>query len=293
MTTPFVTKLDLTLAHRLRSDLIEQGFQLSTPAHTLFAARKEGISCTLYKSGKLVVQGKQIREFLEFYLEPQILGTLEFTHPSIDLTPRIGCDEAGKGDFFGSLCIAGVYADGQQIEALRQLGVADSKTLSDAQIHRMAARIRSTCTYQIMILRPDKYNEMYARFNNLNHLLAWAHATIIATLSTKTGCQFAIVDQFARNGVLDQAIEQKKLVIELSQRIGGEADLVVASASILARDAFVSNLEELGKPYEMELPKGAGPPVIAALKRFAARYGREALVHVAKLHFKTLLHLEP
>jgi ribonuclease HIII len=120
----FVAEIDLKLADKLREDLIERGFELSQPAHTLFAAQKKGVSCTLYTSGKLTVQGKEMEEFITFYLEPEILKNVTYSYPEVgvDFTPRIGIDEAGKGDFFGPLCIAGVQADEAKIKELLALG---------------------------------------------------------------------------------------------------------------------------------------------------------------------------
>ena len=108
----FVATIDVALEEKLRSDLTEQGFVLTHPLHTLFAAQKKGVSCTLYESGKLTVQGKDKDDFIAFYLEPEILQSFAYIHPTanIDLTARIGIDQAGKGDFFGPLCIAGVQA---------------------------------------------------------------------------------------------------------------------------------------------------------------------------------------
>ena len=76
----FVTEVDLSLERKLREDLAAQGFVFSQPPHTRFSAQKKGVSCTLYSSGKLMVQGKDMKEFIEFYLEPEILKNLSFTH---------------------------------------------------------------------------------------------------------------------------------------------------------------------------------------------------------------------
>ena len=80
-TAPFVAQIEPALADKLRQGLQEQSFELSTPPHTRFQGKKKGITCTLYTSGKLVVQGKEMAAFLEFYLEPEILGAFAFTHP--------------------------------------------------------------------------------------------------------------------------------------------------------------------------------------------------------------------
>jgi len=289
----FVAEIDLKLAEKLRADLLSQGFELSSPPHTVFAAKKKNISCTLYKSGKLTVQGKEKDPFIEFYLEPEILGSLSFTHPEVhlDLTPHIGLDEAGKGDFFGPLCVAAVFADGEGIKRLSQIGVRDSKKLSDRSIALLAEKIRQAYPYTVIRLFPAKYNELYGKFKNLNRLLAWAHTAALHDLVQKTGCTEALIDQFAEPYVMQNALTQKKLDVHLVHKIGGESDLVVAAASILARNGFVEGIHSLSTEWEMELPKGAGAPVTKAIGEFRNKWGVEALNKVGKTHFKLFREL--
>lgn len=290
MKDTFVTTVDLKIADKLLSDLKEQGFEISIPLYTVFSAKKTGISCTLYKSGKLTVQGKESSSFLEFYLEPEILGTFTHTYQELglDLTGRIGIDESGKGDFFGPLCIAGVYAEGDAIKKLQKLGVCDSKTLSDAAILKLAKSIRAEFLHHIVKINPLKYNELYRQFGNLNHLLAWGHATAIEQLVLKSHCHNVIIDQFAAEHVVITALKRKKLTVTLTQRHRGEEDLVVAAASILARETFLKGLEELSQSFGLVLPKGASAKTIQAGRTLVTKFGREALEKTGKLHFKTL-----
>lgn len=287
--TAFVKKIDIALKDKLREDLIDQGFELSTPPYTVFSAKKKGISCTLYTSGKLMVQGKDKQDFITFYLEPEILKDLSFSYPEtlIDSTPRIGIDEAGKGDFFGPLCIAGVYASEEGIRKLTELKVRDSKRMNDKAIIALAGQIKSFFPHSLVKLFPQKYNELYAKFKNLNHLLAWAHATAIEELVQSTGCHQVVIDQFAAEHVVENALMRKKIEVDLSQRHYGEEDPVVAAASILARAAFVEGMEALSKMTKTNLPKGANSHVIDAGKQILATQGEEMLKKVGKLHFKT------
>lgn len=291
MTNPtcFSTTIDLKLADKLKTDLIEQDFVLTTPPYTLFSAKKKGISCTLYESGKLTVQGKEMQHFIEFYLEPEILQEFKFSHPAahVDLKPRIGLDEAGKGDFFGPLCVAGVYADDAGIKTLIEWGVRDSKRMGDVSILKMAKKIRDSFSYTVIRLFPLKYNELYAKFKNLNRLLAWAHTAALGDLSQKTGCKEAILDQFANKQLVERQMQQKKLDVHLVQKVRGEEDLVVAAASILARAAFVEGMEKMGQEYGMEFPKGASAAVKQAARVAVTKFGTEVLAKVAKMHFKT------
>jgi ribonuclease HIII len=286
----FSTKINLSLKDKLRADLISQGFDLTQPAHTIFSAKKPGISCTLYESGSLTVQGKEMGPFIEFYLEPEILQTFGFSNPDVglDLSPHIGMDEAGKGDFFGPLCIAAVFADKEGILQLREMGVKDSKRFSDETIGKLAHKIKNAYPHTIIRLFPAKYNELYAKFKNLNRLLAWAHTAALQELTQRTGCTHAILDQFADPSLVESFMQQKKLTVKLTQKVRGEEDLVVAAASILARDGFVSGIDQLSQEFGLILPKGASSAVIAAAKQFAGKFGREALAKVGKTHFKTM-----
>ncbi len=289
MNDSFVAEIDTTKAEMIKEYLFSQGYQFTTPPYSIFSAKKEGVSLTLYQSGKLVVQGKNKTDLIKYYLEPEILQSLIFSYPEahIDKTPRIGIDEAGKGDFFGPLCIAGVFADAEGIDYLLKNGVKDSKKLADSQIKKIAKLIKTKLPYECVILFPEKYNELYSKFHNLNSLLAWGHATAIEALSKKTGCTKANIDQFASKHVVERALHQKKLEINLSQNHKGESDPVIAAASILARDAFVTGIEKLSEQYGLILPKGASKEVILAGKKFLATYGEEKLPLVAKTHFKT------
>lgn len=287
--TMFVTKLNLELASKLLNDLKSQGFEISKPQYTIFSAKKKGLNCTLYESGKLMVQGKETPQFMEFYLEPEILGTFDYSYADLqlDTSGRIGIDEAGKGDFFGPLCIAGVYAEGDAISELKSAGVRDSKNMTEKNIFKLAKEIRKRCEVTVVRMNPLKYNELYGKFKNLNHLLAWGHATAIENLVSKTGCKNVIIDQFAAEQVVIGALKKKKLEVNLTQRHRGEEDLVVAAASILAREAFVTELDKLSKQWEMTLPKGASRQVVKAGVDFLRRFGKEKLSGVAKSHFKT------
>ena len=286
----FVATVDTSLAPQLTTDLKQQGFEITKPVHTIFQAKKKGVSCTFYISGKLTVQGKDKNDFIEFYLEPQILKTFSFKNTVylLDKTPRIGIDESGKGDFFGPLCIAGVFAENELIDRLYEMGVKDSKLLTDGAILKIADKIKKTCPYHIVKINPEKYNELIAKFKNLNDLLAWGHATTIEHLSQKTTCTTIILDQFANESVVLNAIKRKNLNLNITQRHKAEADIVVAAASILARSAFVEGIASLEKQFNQELPKGASKKTIAAGKQFISTYGKELLHSVGKVHFKTL-----
>ena len=127
--------------------------------------------------------------------------------------PHIGTDESGKGDYYGPMVVAAVWVDAALKQKLEELGVRDSKQLSDNRCRGLADQIKRLCEsrYQIVEIRPEKYNALYGDFKkegkNLNHLLAWGHARAIESLIEKCPCSLAIADQFG-----DEKYIQSKLM---------------------------------------------------------------------------------
>jgi len=199
----------------------------------------------------------------------------------------IGSDEAGKGDYFGPLVVAGVLVDNTTVKSLQELGVRDSKRLSENSIKELAIRINRQCLCSVVTIGPERYNELYNKIGNLNCLLAWGHSRTIENILNREKCDYALADQFGDKKFITDALMEKGKRIEVKQEIRAESDMGVAAASILARAEFIRRLAMLSAKYEMDFPKGASPAVIRAGKEFVNRYGRERLNEVAKLHFKT------
>jgi ribonuclease HIII len=199
---------------------------------------------------------------------------------------HIGTDESGKGDYFGPLVIAGFYGPDDQEAVLRELGVRDSKALSDKRIREIAASLQAGYVHSVVVVGPEKYNELYEKFRNLNKLLAWGHARVIENILGTVDCAKAVTDQFGDERFVLNALMQKGKRIELVQRPRGEEDAAVAAASILARAEFVRRVQTLSREWGVDLHKGAGPPVEAAAEVFLRRHGAAALPQVAKMHFK-------
>lgn len=201
----------------------------------------------------------------------------------------IGTDESGKGDYFGPLVIAGVYGDKQMARKLADLGVMDSKKLSDKQIGRLSSEIKNLCPYSVVVIGNERYNELYNSIKNLNRLLAWGHARVIENMLGKVECKNALSDQFGDPKLIENALMEKGKNIILRQRPKAEENVIVAAASVLARCEFVERMEQMGQRYGMEFPKGASGGTIDAARDFGVRFGKEELNKVAKLHFKTTL----
>lgn len=205
-------------------------------------------------------------------------------------TPHIGTDEAGKGDYFGPLVIAGVYVTEITAPRLRAIGVRDSKLLSADTIRTLAQEIKTICRGcgHILCYLPERYNQLYNSHRNLNALLAEAHAQVIAKIQSKVSSDLAIVDQFSEQPLVFNALQKLGCQVKLEQRTHAESDIAVAAASIIARAEFVRQIEELSKSLHIQLPLGASPAQIIPIGReIVTRHGRDALGKAAKLHFKT------
>lgn len=198
---------------------------------------------------------------------------------------HIGVDESGKGDYFGPLVVAACYVGPEHLAELD--GVKDSKKVTDPVALRLAATIREVCPHSVVALNPEKYNEAYEKFKNLNHLLAYGHSRAIENVLAVQPSRLAISDQFANPARLKARLKERGLDIELHSEVRAESDIAVAAASILARAEFLIRLKELGEDIGMELPKGAGSPVLVAGKKVFRSFGMQGLRRVAKLHFKT------
>jgi ribonuclease HIII len=303
--TSYTCKLTDEQAATLKSCLEARNYSFREVPYARFAGEKEKTNVVFYESGKLVVQGKGAQEFVEFVLEPEVLkqarlGYEAVLNPDL-LLPRIGVDESGKGDFFGPMCVAGVYVNETVINAWKEAGVRDSKNISsDKKISDLAELIRKTpgCVTTVVPIGNEAYNRLHAKMRSVNAVLAWGHARVIENLMGQRHRMNpppvrAISDQFASSkNVVEKALMSLGRDLELVQRHKAEEDLAVAAASILARDEFVKRLTALGKEFDVELPKGAGANVDATAKAFLSKHGVEALTKVAKMHFRTALRAQ-
>lgn len=278
------------------------GFEFSPKPYTIFFAQKNKLSVAVYEKGpKVLLQGKGVEEFVQFELEPKILGEAKLGYEEVHspemFTPHFGVDESGKGDFFGPLVISGVYVDAGIARKFLDAGVQDSKRItSDARIRALADEIRrnSLGLIETVLIGPAKYNELYKKFGNLNTLLGWGHARVIENLlGKKPDCPRSLSDQFADARVIERSLLNHARKIEIQQRTKAESDIAVAAASILAREAFINWLDRKGKELGLRLQRGISPGVKETAKKLVETRGPEALQEVAKVHFRTAHEIAP
>lgn len=319
----YTAKYDKNTLLALKEKFMRAGATFHQVQYAEFQVRLNGVVATFYTSGKLVVQGADIDNFLAEFLnvkQNQIISSRQ-TSLALDIHqaqpnaqnphgaanaqilqgvansqnalanerpyPHIGTDESGKGDFFGPLCTSGVLLNEHQAKYLKEIGIKDSKKLDDKKILALASEIRKNSVYSTIHITPKKYNELYDKFKNLNKMLAWAHATVIENVLGQASADFAICDKFGDEKLILSMLKEKGKQIQIIQETKAEADTAVATASILARAEYVIQMGKLCSYYEMNFPKGASDRVIQVGHEFISKFGKEEMRSVCKAHFKT------
>jgi len=300
--TLYTAPLTAAQAGRLKTILEGQEWKFTPKPYTLFYAQKNKLTLAVYEKGpKIVVQGKGTEEFVQFTLEPEVLGEAKLGYEEVHnperFEPHFGIDESGKGDFFGPLVIAGVYVDAGIARRFMEMGVQDSKNIkSDKKIRDLATAIRNMpgAVNSVVQIGPAKYNQLIEKSGNLNRLLAWGHARVIEDLLGLRGdCPRALSDQFAKPQLIERALMEKGKGIVLEQRTKAESDPAVAAASILARESFINWMDKSGRRFGKAFLRGASGEVKKMATELAAAHGPEILREIAKVHFKTASEIAP
>lgn len=281
-----------------RSNLFSEGFYCSKIEEKKYnfetTASKNGqkLKLQIYfgkKGIKTVIQGNaSSKEYNE--LNSLVTGKfdLQFSdEKDQQFDEYIGTDETGKGDYFGPLVIAGFYVDKNVQKFLSELGVRDSKELIDSQINKMADIIKAEYpkNYSVISINPEKYNDIYPKFNNVNKLLNWGHSMVIEHISETFKPETIIVDQFSKTP-LKISLHQDFSNINFIQIPKAEKYIGVAAASIIARSEMNDWFEKKQRSG-LNVLKGASFEVENAAKKIYLKNDRQLIRKLVKLHFKT------
>jgi len=271
--------------------------QPSTNNYTLFRANYKGTTITLYKTHTLLIQGsKALITYNEICDLLQITPEIQ-KKPKVDYEPQInlsivGTDEVGTGDFFGPVVVAGAYVDKAKILDVMKLGVKDSKQIKDDEIHKIASELTKLIDYHIISLDNLKYNYLMASGKyNLNKIKALLHNNVLIKLLNKIEkYDKIIIDAFTtKDKYFDYIKEQKVIVENVELEYYAESKhIAVACASILARSAFLIQLDKLSKKVGFDLQKGAGHRVDLAISKILREQSESVLKMCGKLNFKNI-----
>lgn len=276
-----------------------QSSLLSTPAHAVFRAKVQGVTITAYQSGKVLFQGAQHESVAGEWINEDQTHTVTSSKVGAHLPQAIsqwtliGSDEVGNGSYFGPLAVCAVYLETDRQAEVKALGVKDSKLLTDPQIRTIAEQLKANIPYQLSLIQPVTYNQLQAKYN-ANALKAKAHnhnlKLLIEKLSLKEkeSLQGILIDEFAAAKTYYGYLKGYEIPCQDQTYFARKAEsihLAVACASIIARDAFIESLEELGKEFGRALPSGAGHNVDVFASQLVTELGQDVLARTAKLHF--------
>ena len=286
--------------NRIKDMLTQSGFLVSEPVENeysyqiIISEKKEKISLHSFfgkKGNKTVIQGnkdlKLYKAVNDFIFGEKLIDDIK--PDSEPEYPYIGTDESGKGDYFGPLVFAGVYIDQATGKILRSIGIRDSKELSDSQIKQLGPNIKKSTgiIYDVILISPEKYNQLYEKMGNLNRIMGWGHAKVIENLLNKCNSTEAISDKFGNEKIILDALQEKGRQINLKQITKAEKFTAVAAASVLAREAFIDWFYYHSKKFKTDFPKGSSAEVEVVARKILKEYGEENLKKLVKIHFKT------
>lgn len=300
-----MTSILRSQAHaKFRTFLAERGYSFEDRPHQVFLARLNHTVVNLYNNGKVVLGGSDLKEraVLLTYIQSQggevdeddLRRSSEISTQDLHQT-RVGMDEAGKGDFFGPLVTCAVLATEQLAVRMRDRGIRDSKDLSAESIRSSAEWLRREALqpgqFRVVTIPPTRYNMLMLRMGSLNRLLGWGHARALEdVLRFPEPCHLAIADQFGDPKFIEDALMTNGRQVQLLQIPKGERDVVVAAASVLARDEFVTSVDRMGQRYGEHFPLGASD-VEKFSREFVTKHGADALLDTAKVHFSTTVRV--
>lgn len=250
-----------------------------------------GATISVYSSGKVVIQGKEASRYArELGQTDQTAPAEKPSSPAGQDCPLIGSDEVGNGSYFGGLTVVASFVTPDQHAYLRQLGVDDSKNMTDQRIRQLAPILEEKIAHQSLLLSPQKYNQVIEQgYNAVSVKVALHNQAIYLLLNRGVQPEKIIIDAFTSANNYQKYLKKESNhfsnPITLEEKAEGKY-LAVAVSSIIARSLFLDNLDKLSQEVGMTLPSGAGSKSDQVASRLLQSYGMEALSHTAKLHFK-------
>ena len=272
------------------------------PPYSVFQVKEYDCVITLYESGKVMFQGIGADIEASYWIEEERIKNGRViditTGKDKKNTPEarilfnestIGSDEVGTGDFFGPIVVTATYVSKEDISFLIDLGVRDSKKITDDKIKKIAPSIIKKIPYTTFILTNTSYNKNWSEDLNMNKIKAILHNKVLVSMKNKNyPYEKIVVDQFVYPAKYFEHIkEAKEKVTDITFTTKAEDKcLSVAAASIISRYIFLGEMEKLSKEMEMTIPKGAGPNVDEIGIEIVKKYGFDKLYDIAKMNFK-------
>lgn len=287
-------------------DYFDEFKREKTPQYAILQADDGDTVVTLYNSGKAVFQGRDADLAADFWIETEKInsGTAKVTSSDDKKEKKeverklpirissIGSDEVGTGDFFGPIVVSATYVDKANVDFLLDLGVKDSKKMSDSEIIKVVPEIIKKIPYNTFVLTNKQYNEMYSSDMNMNKMKAILHNKVLAGFANKEKYpyEYAVVDQFENPRSYYFHLKDASFKVYNITFLTKAEDqcLSVACASLISRYIFLREMDKISKDLGMVLPKGAGDIVNTVGMDIVKKYGKNKLPEIAKMNFKNV-----
>ena len=201
----------------------------------------------------------------------------------------IGSDEVGTGDYFGPIVVTACYVNKENKEFLEELGVRDSKKLTDEKILEIVPKIVRVIPYNTVILNNKEYNSRYSSNINMNAIKAIMHNKVLSNISKEhNDFEYAVVDQFTYPNAYFSYLKNCSNVFRNITFLTKAEDQVlsVACASIISRYVFIKVMAKSSKELGILIPKGASTAVDEVALKIATEKGFDVLTNYVKLNFK-------
>jgi ribonuclease HIII len=268
-----------------------KSYRLPNPSTNLKYFFKVGkITISIFNTNRMVIQGQNASA----YGNELLLGA-KANNPK-PLSPNyIGCDEVGVGDYFGGLVTCAVYLKQVNEQQLINLGVKDSKNLTDARMRNMYPTLIKLVDYECLVYEPVQYNQLIAQFHNTHAIKTCMHDKTIKRLikdyniPTDTSI---VMDQYADKETYYKYfkllnISNPTLISHFETKAENKY-LAVAAASIIARVNFLNHINDLSKKVGFQLLLGASnPKIIDQARTIYVSGGKVKLKQFAKIDFRT------
>jgi len=266
----------------------------------VFAAKLPNVAITAYKSGKVLFQGGGALQEAAIWGSSEQSAAKKISAKSVkgETLPErfselsvLGSDETGTGDFFGPVTVAACFVSSDQIELVRELGVKDSKQLTDDWMRKIAPDLQETLIHSVLTLTNDKYNEVQEKGWSQGKIKALLHNQALKHVLRKMNGDkpdYILIDQFAERGIYYNHIKNEPEIVRENVLFATKAEglhVAVAAASIIARVAFLEKMDRLSGIAGVSLPKGAGKIVDEAAAKILLKDGEATLKSMTKWHF--------
>ncbi len=286
---------------KLMNDFYQDMKREKTPPYAIFQADTGDTIVTLYESGKAVFQGvsadieagmwtsvvndKSAIDYFSDNEERKETKKEEITIP-LEIS-SIGSDEVGTGDYYGPIVVTASFVAKENIPFLTELGVKDSKKISDEQILKIVPKIIKKIPYKTIMISNKEYNEKYNKDMNMNKIKAILHNKVLTEMAKDNQYDYIVIDQFESEKSYYNHLKEVPNPLKGITFITKAEDkcLSVAVSSLISRYIFIKEMDKLGNKYGIFLPKGANYYVEDVGIKLVNKYGPNILKDIAKLNF--------